>query len=193
MLYIHSAAVHSAQWCQQYCSRAVAGGHRGLHRLSRPEGDAGLAMATQSEFQSWLRQCGTVAGRDVRAGAVQALASVEASGTWEAIKEHRLNRHRNAMLEVEKHCHSLRLQLLLEPHHSHEAILHALEAVGPEDIRAFRQELLQTCHVEALVEGNMSADTARGMMGCVATTCWRVFNCCGWTLSAGCAAACWCE
>ena len=70
------------------------------------------------------------------------------------------------MLEVEKHCHSLRLQLLLEPHHPHDAVLHALEAVGPEDMRAFRQELLQTCHVEALVEGNMSAEAARSMMGC---------------------------
>lgn len=92
--------------------------------------------------------------------------SLEASGTWEAIKEHRLNRQRNAMLEVEKHCHSLRLQLLLEPHHSHEAVLQALEAVGPEDIRAFRQQLLHTCHVEALVEGNLSAEAATGMMGC---------------------------
>lgn len=95
---------------------------------------------------------------------MQALVTLKASQTWEAIKEHRLNRHRNAMLEVDKHCHSLRLQLLLEPHASHDAVLHALEAVGRDDIESFREDLLRTCHIEALVEGNVAADTALTLM-----------------------------
>lgn len=89
---------------------------------------------------------------------------VKASQTWEAIKEHRLNRQNNAMLEVGKHCHRLRLQLLLEPHPSHEAVSEALEAVGPGDIESFRDDLLKTCHVEALMEGNITVDAAQALM-----------------------------
>eukprot|EP00892_Ulva_mutabilis_P011819 jgi/Ulvmu1/9009/UM005_0100.1 len=131
----------------------------GLHSHVSYEDPVGLEL-TVSGFSAKLVSLATVM--------FKALVEVKAAQTWEAIKENRLNRQKNAMLEVEKHCHRLRLQLLLEPHPSHEAVSEALEAVAPSDIESLRGELLQYCHIEALVEGNMSADEAQTLMRDVA-------------------------
>ena len=75
---------------------------------------------------------------------------------WTALKEHRCQKHKNAMLEVNNHVNRLRLQMLLVPSSSRADVQQALEALKPEDVQQFHIDLISNCHLEALIEGNIS-------------------------------------
>ena len=97
---------------------------------------------------------------------MQALTSLQATANWDGIKEHRVQSVRNGMLDVAKHAHWLRLRLLMTGNHDWHDTLAALEACTPERVKAARAALLQECHLEALVEGNVSPRAAVAMVRC---------------------------
>jgi secreted Zn-dependent insulinase-like peptidase len=93
---------------------------------------------------------------------------------WDAIKERRCQKRKNAMLDVDKHVNQLRLEMLLVPSCSHGDVQRALEAVTPEDVQAFHSQLLKDCHLEALIEGNVSRSDAVATVRCAITH----YSCC---------------
>ena len=98
---------------------------------------------------------------------LQALKSFKVGDMWPALKEQRCQKHKNAMLDVDKHVNRLRLRMLLEPSCSHAQVQEALEALAPEDVQRFHADLLKDCHLEALMEGNISQAEAVTTVRCV--------------------------
>lgn len=97
---------------------------------------------------------------------LQAIKNLKVGSMWAALKEQRCQKHKNAMLDVDKHVNRLRLQMLLVPSCSHDEVQAALEAQTPEDLHALHAELFKECHLEALVEGNVSRSEAIAIARC---------------------------
>ena len=97
---------------------------------------------------------------------LQALTTLQATASWAGVKERRIQRVRNGLLDVSKHAHWLRLRLLMANNHSSEAVLNALQAVDAGAVAAQRVRLLECCHVEVLVEGNIARERSDDMCRC---------------------------
>jgi secreted Zn-dependent insulinase-like peptidase len=97
---------------------------------------------------------------------IQALVSLKATANWDGVKERRIQKVRNGMLDVSKHAHWVRLRLLVSNKLAWTDTLAALKATTPEDVQVACQSILSNSHLEALVEGNLSAAAAAAMCRC---------------------------
>ena len=97
---------------------------------------------------------------------MQALATLEATANWPGLREQRVRRVKNGLLDVSQHAHWLRLRLLLSGNHAWQDTLDGLATATADDVAAQRARILDGCHLEALVEGNLSADRAAEMCRC---------------------------
>ena len=77
-----------------------------------------------------------------------------------------MRRVKNGLLDVSQHAHWLRLRLLLSGNHAWQDTLDGLAAATAGDVAAQRARILDGCHLEALVEGNLSAERAAEMCRC---------------------------
>jgi secreted Zn-dependent insulinase-like peptidase len=78
------------------------------------------------------------------------------------------------MMDVEKHVNRKRLELLLQPGYSHDEMQQQLEALSVQDVQSFRAQLLSQCHIEALMEGNITEEQAVTIMRCDALAVTRL-------------------
>jgi hypothetical protein len=98
---------------------------------------------------------------------LQAFAELQASANWSGLKEERICRVKNGLLDVNKHSHWLRLRLLMTANHSWTESITGLETATTADVEASRRKILECCHLEALIEGNISAECSKAMCKCV--------------------------
>jgi secreted Zn-dependent insulinase-like peptidase len=89
--------------------------------------------------------------------------TLHATANWAGLKDQRIRSLRNGLLDVNKHSHWLRLRLLMSGNHPWEDTIAGLEATEAAAIAEHRQRIIECCHIEALVEGNIGADRAIDM------------------------------
>jgi secreted Zn-dependent insulinase-like peptidase len=82
------------------------------------------------------------------------------------VKEARVQKYKNAMLEVEKHVNQVRLGALMTPFFARVDVLASLQASARAVVEDFRSTLLQHCHLEVLAEGNLTVDEAVTLSEC---------------------------
>lgn len=94
---------------------------------------------------------------------MQAFVTLRATANWPGLREQRERRVKNGLLDVSQHAHWLRLRLLLSGNHAWQDTIDGLAAATADDVASHRARVLDGCHLEALVEGNVSAERATSM------------------------------
>jgi len=137
------------------CEEAYLAEVAGLSWAAWPEGRAGLGVRLDGFSHRLPSLARTVFG---------ALASLPATiaarpDAFTRVIEGLARKYRNANMKPDGHATFLRLAALKKMW-APEAVLAELEALSPASLAAALPALLSDCHVELLVQGNMTADEA---------------------------------